>query len=201
VGNSSALGTGALTFADGTTLQAAAKPFPYIEWYNGGAKSPSRNAPETQFDMRFWYRATEKQHHVQLIGSVTMADPPGHSRCASYGRYLRRTPPPPPPKPPAPCLFRRNRRRQGRQSPCCPRRFNGIKHLARSMPANGFEAQDVVPPRCGCWVVRMAIFVAAIGFGAKHTRSRARYALQSLNRGRAVRLLHDLLLRTAHPSP
>src|SRR6516225_4299832 len=29
--------------------------------------------------------------------------------------------------------------------------FNDIKHLTRSMPADGLEAQDVVPPRCGCW--------------------------------------------------
>ena len=56
---------------------------------------------------------------------------------------------------------------------CSPVAFNDIKRLARSMPADGLEAQDVVPPRCGCWVARMAIFVAAIGFGAKHTRSRA----------------------------
>src|SRR5262245_60366114 len=40
------------------------------------------------------------------------------------------------------------------------------------MPADGLEAQDVGPPRCGCWVAHMAIFVAAIGFWAKHTRSR-----------------------------
>jgi hypothetical protein len=40
-----------------------------------------------------------------------------------------------------------------------------------SMPADGLEAQDVVPPRCGCWIAHMAIFVAAIGFWAKHTRS------------------------------
>src|SRR5262249_59689509 len=47
---------------------------------------------------------------------------------------------------------------------CSPVAFNDIKHLARSMPADGLEAQDVVPPRCGCWVAHMAIFVAAIGF-------------------------------------
>src|SRR5262249_54676060 len=35
---------------------------------------------------------------------------------------------------------------------CSPVAFNDIKHLARSMPADGLEAQDVVPPRCGCWV-------------------------------------------------
>ena len=57
--------------------------------------------------------------------------------------------------------------------PCSPVAFNDIKHLARLMPADGLEAQDVVPPRCGCWVAHMAIFVAAIGFWAKHTRSRA----------------------------
>ena len=56
---------------------------------------------------------------------------------------------------------------------CSPVSFNDIKHLARSMPADGLEAQDVVPPRCGCWVAHIAIFVAAIGFWAKHTRSRA----------------------------
>ena len=54
-----------------------------------------------------------------------------------------------------------------------PVAFNDIKRLARSMPADGLEAQDVVPPRCGCWVAHMAIFVAAIGFWAKHKRSRA----------------------------
>ena len=33
-----------------------------------------------------------------------------------------------------------------------PVAFNDIKHLTRSMPADGLEAQDVVvPPRCG-WV-------------------------------------------------
>ena len=56
---------------------------------------------------------------------------------------------------------------------CSPVAFNDIKDLARSMPADGLEAQDVVPQRCGCWVARMAIFVAAIGFWAKYTRSRA----------------------------
>jgi len=57
---------------------------------------------------------------------------------------------------------------------CSPVAFNDIKHLARSMPADGLEAQDVGPPRCGCWVAHIAIFfVAAIGFWAKHTRSRA----------------------------
>src|SRR5262245_56950246 len=56
---------------------------------------------------------------------------------------------------------------------CSPVAFNDIKHLARSMPADGLEAQDVVSPRRGCWVAHMAIFVAAIGFWAKHTRSRA----------------------------
>src|SRR5262249_34215718 len=35
---------------------------------------------------------------------------------------------------------------------CSPVAFNDSKHLARSMPADGLEAQDVVPPRCGCWV-------------------------------------------------
>ena len=41
---------------------------------------------------------------------------------------------------------------------CSPVAFNDIKHLARSMPADGLEAQDVVPPRCGCWVAHKAIF-------------------------------------------
>src|SRR5262245_31884925 len=30
-----------------------------------------------------------------------------------------------------------------------PVAFNDIKHLRRSMSADGLEAQDVVPPRCG----------------------------------------------------
>src|SRR5262249_37876797 len=33
----------------------------------------------------------------------------------------------------------------GRRAPAA---FNAIKHLAGSMPADGLEAQDVVPPRC-----------------------------------------------------
>src|SRR5262249_9000401 len=49
--------------------------------------------------------------------------------------------------------------------PCSPVVFNDIKHLARSMPADGLEAQDVVPPRCDCWVAHKAIFSSrAIGF-------------------------------------
>jgi hypothetical protein len=53
---------------------------------------------------------------------------------------------------------------------CSPVAFNDIKHLTQSMPADGLEAQDVVPPRCGRWVAHMAIFVAAIGFfGKAHT--------------------------------
>ena len=50
------------------------------------------------------------------------------------------------------------------------------------MPADGLEAQDVVPQRCGCWVARMAIFVAVIGFGAKHTRSRGRIKILVIDR-------------------
>ena len=46
---------------------------------------------------------------------------------------------------------------------CSPVASNDIKHLARSMPADGLEAQDVVPGH----------FRAAIVFWAKHTRSRA----------------------------
>ena len=45
-----------------------------------------------------------------------------------------------------------------RKASCSPAAFNDIKQLARSMPADGLEAQDVVPPRRGCWVARKAIF-------------------------------------------
>src|SRR5262245_18050383 len=41
---------------------------------------------------------------------------------------------------------------------CSPVAFNDIKHLARSRPADGPQAQDVVPLRCGCWVAHIAIF-------------------------------------------
>ena len=55
-----------------------------------------------------------------------------------------------------------------------PVAFNDIKHLARSMPADGLEAQDVVPPRCGCWVARIAIFSSRRWFlGKAHTLARA----------------------------
>src|SRR5262249_10872787 len=37
--------------------------------------------------------------------------------------------------------------------PYSPVALNDIKHLARSMPADGLEAQDVVPPRCGFWAM------------------------------------------------
>src|SRR5262245_26849208 len=46
----------------------------------------------------------------------------------------------------------RRRAATGEQLSCSPVAFNDIKHLTRSMPADGLEAQDVVPPRCGCWV-------------------------------------------------
>jgi len=51
------------------------------------------------------------------------------------------------------------------------------------MPADGLEAQDVVPPRCGCWVARMAIFVAAIGFWqSTHARAKAHTLAPALSR-------------------
>ena len=60
-----------------------------------------------------------------------------------------------------------------------PVAFNDIKHLARSMPADGFEAQDVVPPRCGCWVAHMAIFSSRDWFlGKAHTLARSLCARQ-----------------------
>jgi hypothetical protein len=37
---------------------------------------------------------------------------------------------------------------------CSPVAFNDVKHLARSVPADGLEAQDVVPPRCGWWAAQ-----------------------------------------------
>jgi len=52
--------------------------------------------------------------------------------------------------------------------------FNDIKHLARSMPADGLEAQDVVPPRCGCWVAHHGHFRRGDRFlGKAHTLARA----------------------------
>src|SRR5215831_15699165 len=42
--------------------------------------------------------------------------------------------------------------RTNRAITCSPVAFNDIKHLTRPMLADGIEAQDVVPPRCGCWV-------------------------------------------------
>ena len=55
----------------------------------------------------------------------------------------------------------------------CTVAFNDIKHLARSMPADGLKAQDVVPPRCGCWVARIAIFSSRRWFlGKAHTLAR-----------------------------
>jgi hypothetical protein len=38
-----------------------------------------------------------------------------------------------------------------RRGTSCTGAFSDIKHLARSMPADGLEAQDIVPPRCGRW--------------------------------------------------
>src|SRR5262249_12465767 len=57
---------------------------------------------------------------------------------------------------------------------CSSVSLNDIKHLARSMPADGLEARDVVPPRCGCWVAHHGHFRRGDSvFWAKHTRSRA----------------------------
>ena len=56
---------------------------------------------------------------------------------------------------------------------CSPVAFNDIKHLAQSVPADGLEAQDVVPPRCGCWVARIAVFRRGDWFlGKAHTLAR-----------------------------
>src|SRR5262245_41699918 len=60
--------------------------------------------------------------------------------------------------------------------PCSPVAFNDIKHLGRSMPADGLEAQDVVPPRCGCWVAHMAIFSSRRLVFGQSTHARARTA-------------------------
>ena len=56
---------------------------------------------------------------------------------------------------------------------CSPVSFNDIKHLARSMPADGLEAQDVVPPRCGCWVAHIAIFSSRRSVFGQSTHARA----------------------------
>jgi hypothetical protein len=45
---------------------------------------------------------------------------------------------------------------------------NGIKHVARSMPADGLEAQDVVPPSRGC--LGCSHIVAAIGYSARKSQ-------------------------------
>src|SRR6516164_6374088 len=50
----------------------------------------------------------------------------------------------------------------------CTVAFNDIKHLARSMPADGLKAQDVVPPRCGCWVAHKPSICRAFS----HARAR-----------------------------
>jgi hypothetical protein len=51
--------------------------------------------------------------------------------------------------------------------------FNDIKRLARSMPADGLEAQDVVPPRCGCWGCPHGHFRRGYRFlGKAHTLAR-----------------------------
>ena len=57
---------------------------------------------------------------------------------------------------------------------CSPVVFNDIKYLARSMPADGLEAQDVVPPRCGCWVAHIAIFSSRRSVFGQSTHARAR---------------------------
>src|SRR5262249_13920905 len=51
---------------------------------------------------------------------------------------------------------------------CSSVAFNDIKHLTRSMPADCLEAQDVVPPRCGCWVAHKPSICLAFS----HARAR-----------------------------
>jgi len=41
------------------------------------------------------------------------------------------------------------------------------------MPAEDLEAQDVVPPRCGCWVAHIAIRRGDWFLGKAHTLARA----------------------------
>src|SRR5262249_18283736 len=82
-----------------------------------------------------------------------------------------------------------------------PVAFNDIKHLARSMPADGLEAQDVVPARCGCWVAHKAIFRRGDRFlvrgdrflGKAHTLAPPRPAFPAFLRRRrpSAAALHD----------
>ena len=58
--------------------------------------------------------------------------------------------------------------------PYSPVSLNDIKHLARSMPADGLEAPDVVPPRCGCWVAHIVIFSSRRSVFGQITHARAR---------------------------
>src|SRR5262249_4456762 len=61
--------------------------------------------------------------------------------------------------------------------PYSPVAFNDIKHLARSMPADGLEAQDVVPLRSGCWVAHIAIFSSRQLVFGQSTHARTRGAI------------------------
>jgi len=77
---------------------------------------------------------------------------------------------------------------------CSPVSFNDIKHLARSMPADGLEAQDVVPPRCGCWGCPHGHFRRGDRFlGKAHTPGPPRPAIPSISRRRRppAAALHD----------
>ena len=74
---------------------------------------------------------------------------------------------------PLPPRWRPLARRRQLANTCSPVSFNDIKRLARSMPADGLEAQDVVPPRCSCWVAHMAIFSSRrLVFGKAQTLAR-----------------------------
>src|SRR6516162_3009474 len=79
-------------------------------------------------------------------------------------------------------------------STCSPVDFNDIKHLARSIPADGLEAQDVVLPRCGCWVAHIAIFRRGDRFlGKAHTLGPPRPAFPALLAGAGRPLLPSMI--------
>src|SRR5262245_19560767 len=83
-----------------------------------------------------------------------------------------------------------------RMVPCSPVTFNDIKHLARSMPADGLEAQDVVPDhfRCGDRFLGKAHARAIIRDYPEHEREARTRGVPTMGSGRIFTTSEDKLL-------
>jgi len=123
--------------------------------------------------------ATARTNRASLIARKS-SNRPKFTTQKQKGGPVSRYPPPGPghrfycrsPSPLAAAMARREPTVQSMIT-CSPVAFNDIKHLARSMPADGLEAQDVVPGHFRRGDRFLGKIHTLARFWAKYTRSRA----------------------------